>query len=66
MTDTKRRFTVISNEELIEKDKIVPTRDVSYHSNPIKWQGQGLREDFMKFNNNEGGKRFSVEDLLNW
>lgn len=63
MSDLKNRFTVITNEELIE-DKAERKRDVSYHSNPMKWQSQSLREDFMRFTNEESGRKFSIEDLL--
>ena len=65
MTEAKHRFTVITNEEL-EIDNKKKERDRSYQSDPIKWQKQSLKEDFMKFVNEEAGRRFSVEDLLNW
>ncbi len=69
MSETKRRFAVISNEKLevdndIKEHKREKERE--FHTNPLKWQGQSLREDFMRFTNNEGGSRFTVEDLLKW
>ena len=65
MTGEKRRFTVISNKELEEKrlerekDKYTKARTASYQTNPLK-------EQFMRFTNEEAGKRFTVEDLLKW
>jgi len=58
-TDARQKFTVITNHELEEKDK-----KRTYQSNPIS--DNPLREKFMKYVNNEAGKRFTVEDLLNW
>jgi hypothetical protein len=67
MTEAKRRFTVISNDELIEdNDKQERKKELGYHSNPMKWQSESLREDFMRFTNQETGPRFTVEDLLKW
>ena len=60
MSTQKRRFTVISNEENVqEKDYYKKERVKSYQTNP-------LREQFMRFTNEEAGRRFSVEDLLKW
>ena len=72
MTETKRRFTVISNEnyetdnDIKEQEREHKKREREYHTSPLKWQGQSLREDFMRFTNGEGGSRFTVEDLLKW
>ncbi len=52
----KRRFTVITNHELEHKDE---EKHWSYQTNP-------MRLKFMKFVNNEAGRKFSVEDLLKW
>ena len=65
MTEEKRRFTVISNTQTEEeraereKDKYAKARTASFQTNP-------LREQFMRFTNEEAGKRFSIEDLLKW
>ncbi|MBR6127416.1 hypothetical protein IKQ21_07005 [bacterium] len=67
MAEEKRRFTVISNTELEQereerekhKNKYERARQMSYQTNP-------LREQFMRFTNEEAGKRFSIEDLLKW
>ena len=65
MAEEKRRFTVISNTKLEEereereKNKYVKARKASFQTNP-------LREQFLRFTNEEGGKRFSIEDLLKW
>ena len=60
MTDEKRRFTVINNDNLTqEKDYYKKERTKSYQTNPLK-------EQFMRFTNEEAGRRFSVEDLLKW
>ena len=63
MTEEKRRFTVITNEQTSDnyfrKEKLR-----SYQTNPLNIQGQSLREQFMRFTNGEGGRRFTVEDLL--
>ena len=59
----KRRFTVISNEKISE-DYFKKERIRSYQTNPLNIQGQSLREQLMRFTNGEGGRRFTVEDLL--
>lgn len=64
MTQEKRKFTVISNETLLEqeqreKDYYKKERTKFYQTNPLK-------EQFMRFTNEEAGRRFSVEDLLKW
>ena len=56
-TDEKKRLTVITNHELEHREK---------HKYKSDYQTDPMREKFMKFVNNEGGRRFSVEDLLNW
>ena len=61
-SEAKKRFTVITNENYIE-EKSNEThgikRTYQYQTNP-------LREQFMRFTNEEGGKKFTVEDLLRW
>ena len=59
----KRRFTVISNEVKTE-DNFRKERLRSYQTNPLNVQGGSLREQLMRFTNGEGGRRFTVEDLL--
>jgi hypothetical protein len=64
MTEQKRRFTVISNEELeknnkIEEDNYKKERMRGYQTNPLK-------ERFLRFANEEVGRKFSVDDLLKW
>ncbi len=61
--EQKRRFTVISNEKT-EQDNFRKERIRSYQTNPLNIQGQSLREQLMRFTNGEGGRRFTVEDLL--
>ena len=65
MTDEnrKQRFTVISNE-YATNDYFKKERIRSYQTNPLNIQGQSLKEQFMRFTNGEGGRRFTVEDLL--
>jgi hypothetical protein len=63
MTNEKRRFTVISNEKTTE-DNFRKERLRAYQTNPVNIQGESLREQLMKFTNGEGGRRFTVEDLL--
>ena len=63
MTNEKRRFTVISNEKTTE-DNFRKERLRAYQTNPLNIQGNSLREQLMKFTNGEGGRRFTVEDLL--
>ncbi len=58
-TDAKKRFTVISNEEMVYKEKKREVNNNYYHSNP-------LTEKFVKFANGSQSKKFSVEDLLKW
>ena len=59
----KRKFTVISNEQTVE-DNFRKERVRSYQTNPLNIQGQSLKEQFMRFHNEEAGRRFTVEDLL--
>ena len=55
-TEQRKRFTVITNHEFEHEEKV---KYKSYQTNP-------LQEKLMKFVNNEGGKKFSVDDLLKW
>ncbi len=59
-SNEKSRFRVITNDELIFKDKDKPK---TYQTNPIE---DDLQEKFMKFVNRHSNNRFSVEDLLKW
>ena len=60
MTSAKReRFTVITNENYETKEPEKKRYSYNYQTDP-------LREKFMKFVNNEAGRKFSVEDLLKW
>ena len=61
--EQKKRFTVISNETTTN-DYFKKERIRSYQTNPLNLQGQSLKEQFMRFTNGEGGRRFTVEDLL--
>ena len=54
--DEKRRFTVITNNSVISEES---EHKKIYQTNPLK-------EQFMKFVNEEAGRKFSVEDLLRW
>ena len=65
MTDEKKkqRFTVISNDNA-PNDYFKKERIKSYQTNPLGVQGQSLKEELMRFTNGEGGRRFTVEDLL--
>jgi len=63
MSNEKRRFTVISNEKTTE-DNYRKERVRAYQTNPLNIQGESLREQLMRFTNGEGGRRFTVEDLL--
>lgn len=64
----ERKFRVITNENLTENRNTDHDYEKehrkSYLTNPLKIQGQSLKEDFLRYNNNEGGRRFTVEDLL--
>ena len=59
----ERKFTVINGERTIE-DNFRKERLRSYQTNPLNIQGTSLREQLMRFTNGEGGRRFTVEDLL--
>ena len=64
MTEEQRkRFAVISNENMTN-DNFRKERLRSYQTNPLNIQGNSLKEQFMKFTNGDGGRRFTVEDLL--
>ena len=54
-TEQRKRFTVISNNELNNNEE----RHRTYQTNPLK-------EKLMKFTNEEAGKNFGIEDLLKW
>lgn len=56
--ENKKRFTVISNTEFGNESDL-RERHRAYQTNPLK-------EKLVKFNNNEGGKKFGVDDLLKW
>ena len=66
MTDkAKKRFTLITNEREPETDyNYKNERMRSYYTNPLKIHGETLKEELMRFTNGEGGRRFTVEDLL--
>ena len=59
----RQQFTVINGERATE-DNFRRERLRSYQTNPLNVQGNSLREQLMKFTNGEGGRRFTVEDLL--
>ena len=64
MTEEQRkRFTVIKNEQPAEIN-YEKERKRAYQTNPLRWQGESLREELMRFTNGEAGRRFTVEDLL--
>lgn len=54
-TEQRKRFTVISNNEVNNNQE----RHRAYQTNP-------LQEKFLKFANEEAGKKFGIEDLLKW
>ena len=54
-TEQRKRFTVISNNEINNNQE----RHRTYQTNPLK-------EKLMKFTNEEAGKKFGIEDLLKW
>ena len=59
MTQNERkRFSFITNENFENEDGF-KEKHKPYQTNPLK-------EKLMKFTNNEGGRRFSVDDLLKW
>ena len=60
---SERKFTVINGEKTTA-DNFRKERIRSYQTNPLNIQGQSLREQLMRFTNGEGGRRFTVEDLL--
>ena len=70
MTDEKRRFTVISNieteEERERREKLKKQEDRYRKARGATYQTNPLREQFMRFTNEEAGKRFTIEDLLKW
>jgi len=57
-TLARERFTVILNEKF-EQEEANNKRSAYYQTNPLK-------EDFMRFVNQEGGRKFTVEDWLKW
>ena len=63
MMKNERKVTVINNERKTEEN-IRKERIREYQTNPLNIQGESLREQLMRFANGEGGRRFTVEDLL--
>ena len=62
----KNRFTVIDNKKFTEKISQSRQRN-SYFTNPINSYGQSLREQYVRFANEDNDKwRFKPSDLLNW
>ncbi len=61
--ENRQKFTVINGDRRTE-DNFRRERLRSYQTNPLNIQGNSLREQFMKFTNGDGGRRFTVEDLL--
>ena len=55
-TEQRKRFTVISNNEVNNNNQ---ERHRTYQTNHLK-------EKLMKFTNEEAGKKFGIEDLLKW
>ena len=63
----KRQFAVISNPVLEDKEEQNKKDNRKYNKNQQQsYQTNPLREQFMRFVNEEAGKRFTVEDLLKW
>ena len=61
--ENRNRFTVITNEERIQKEE---KRDKYRNAILSGYQTNPLRERLIKFNNEEGGRKFTVEDWLKW
>ena len=61
--ENKQRFTVITNEERIAKEE---QRDKYRNAILRGYQTNPLKERLVKFNNDEGGHRFTLEDWLKW
>jgi len=61
--ENRNRFTVITNEERIQKEE---KRDKYRNAILSGYQTNPLRERLVKFNNEEGGRKFTVEDWLKW
>ena len=55
-SEARKRFSVLINEKF-ELDKQKGITHNSYQTDP-------LREQLVRFRNDEGGRRFSIEDLL--
>ena len=65
MAERERRFTVISNDNL-EKER---EKELDYYKKERvrAYQTNPLREKLVKFTNEQQkGRRFSIEDLLKW
>lgn len=57
-----RRFMVITNEDLIQEQQ---SENNYYKKERLKsYQTNPLREQFVRFSNEEAGRKFTVEDLL--
>lgn len=57
-TENRRRFTVITNTDFENNHSTVTTPTLK----PIN----PYLEKFLKFSNEEAGRKFTVEDLLKW
>ena len=57
-------FTVITNPNM--ENKVKHREENNEHTGYQSYQTNPLKEQFMRFHNNEVGHKFSVEDLLKW
>ena len=65
MAERERHFTVISNENM-EKER---EKELDYYKKERMrgYQTNPLREKLVRYTNEqESGRRFSIEDLLKW
>ena len=65
MSEKRRNFSVIINEKL-EHDAEKRITGSSYQTNPLGAAANPLKEKLMRHVNEEGGRKFTVEDLLKW
>ena len=65
MSENRRKFSVIINEKM-EQDSYKKNTSNQYQTNPMAAVTNPLREKLVRHVNEEGGRKFTVEDLLKW
>ena len=66
MSEKRQKFSVIINEKLERDAEARGIGSPTYQTNPLSAEANPLKEKLMRHVNEEGGRKFTVEDLLKW